>query len=319
MHLVLLFAILIISVAGLYYGADFLIRGAVDIANYFKISKMVIALTLVAAGTSMPEFFVTLLGAIKGKPDIAVGNIVGSNIANITLVLAIACLIFPFTVKRRTRQLDFPIVIALSALFFWFMQDGLIGRLEGIILFVLFLGYVFFFLVYSKKKPDAVSLSEVLEHEDKVEYTSKFLLKSSGFVLLGVALLYGASEGLIYSAVEFARMLGLSESVIGFTMVAVGTSIPEIFTSAIASFKHEEDISFGNVLGSNFLNIAMVMGIVAFISPVPVQKMVAQREALGMLVITLAIYPLAFAKRLGRVAGMAMLALYAAFLFMIFR
>jgi cation:H+ antiporter len=319
MDLVLLFAILLISIVGLYYGADFLIRGAVDIANYFKISKMVIALTLVAAGTSMPEFFVTLLGAIKGKPDIAVGNIVGSNIANITLVLAIACLIFPFTVKRRTRQLDFPIVIALSALFFWFMQDGLIARHEGLILFALFLAYIFFFLLYAKKKPDAISLSEVLEHEGKVEYTSKFLLISSGFVLLGVALLYGASEGLIYSAVEFARMLGLSESVIGFTMVAIGTSIPEIFTSAIAAFKHEEDISFGNVLGSNFLNIAMVMGLVSFISPVPVQKLVAQREALAMLAITAAVYPLAFARRLGRMAGFIMLAIYIFFLYMVFR
>jgi cation:H+ antiporter len=310
----------LLGVLGLYYGANFLIKGSVQIANYFKISKMVIALTLVAAGTSMPEFFVTLLGAMKGKPDISVGNVVGSNIANISLVLGLACLVLPFKVKKRTLTTDYPIVALTTIIFYYFMFDQLLGWWEGLILFTLFFFYLWIHLTIARKErklPEEPLEREMLEME--VPQIPVKLMKSFLWVILGIVLLYIASEGLIRSAVFFARIVGLSERVIGATLIAVGTSIPEIFTSLIASFKKEEDISLGNVLGSNFLNVAMVIGLVAFISPLPVAEQVISREGLVMIGVTLAILPLALFRKFNRFSGVFLLLLYSGFLYVVFQ
>ncbi len=316
--------IFIVSIVGLYYGANFLIKGSVNIANYFHISKMVIALTLVAAGTSMPEFFVTLIGTIKGKTDISVGNIIGSNIANITLVLGLATVIFPFRIKKQTKMVDFPIVILTTLIFYIFLMNGVVGRSEGIILFIMFLMFNFFYLFYFKKRSNAMN-SEYLKDDEKVpveiKNRRKFLIISFAFVSLGIVFLYVASHFLIKSAIFFAHKFHVSEAVIGVTMVAIGTSIPEIFTSVIAAMKKEDDISFGNVLGSNFLNITMVMGTVAFINPFSVNAVqipLMKQKALFMIIATAAIFPFAFLKKMKRIYGIFMLIIYTIFIYLVF-
>ncbi len=174
MELYIKIGILLVSILGLYFGASFLIKGSVNIANYFNISKMVIALTLVAAGTSMPEFFVTLIGSAKGEASVAIGNIVGSNVTNITLVLSIAALILPFSIRKRTSKLDFPIVIFTTALFYFFLFNGQLSRIEGIILFIFFISYNFFFSFYFKEKPDE-NLEDIKIDDGKV-HDKKYLL-----------------------------------------------------------------------------------------------------------------------------------------------
>ena len=241
----------------LYFGAEWIIKGGVSISNKFGISKLVIGLTVVAFGTSLPELLVSLIAVFENSPSLAIGNVVGSNIANVGLVLGISTLIFPISINYAPIRRDLFIYLCSCALFILFVFDGRISRFEGSFLFI---GLLFYLVVCIKNPTDDQS-----DGENKLEFS---MFKSSVYVLAGIfALSFGANffvDGSIY----LARFFGISEVVIGMSVVALGTSLPELATSAMAAFKKQSSISVGNIVGSNIFNILSILGITALFRPI---------------------------------------------------
>lgn len=238
-------------------GADCFVDGAAGIATKFKIPQLVIGLTIVAMGTSAPEAAVSITAALKGNADITIGNIVGSNILNVLIILGISSLITPIAVAKSTVRIEIPFMIAISVLLLGLGYDGSIGLFEGIIflgLFVLYLSYLF---VMSKK--------------DESEDLEKQISMSKAFVwtVVGLVLIILGSKLTVDAATKIAKVLGLSERFIGLTIVALGTSLPELFTSVSAARKGNADIAIGNIVGSNIFNILFVIGLSSVIIPVP--------------------------------------------------
>lgn len=263
---------LILFIAGfvlLVSGAEFLVRGASRLAIAVGISPLVVGLTVVAYGTSAPELAVTVQATYNGQADIAVGNVVGSNISNVLLVLGLSAIVAPLIVDQKLVRQEIPFMIGLSFLVLYMGQDGLISRTDGIILFAGAVAYTIFAIRQSRKESKAVQ--EEYEYEFDGE---KVTLKGPGqtalqfgLIVVGVAMLILGSSWLIKGAVAIANYLGVSELIIGLTVIAVGTSLPEIATSIIASVRGERDIAVGNVVGSNIFNILSVLGLCAIAAP----------------------------------------------------
>ena len=238
------------GIAALYFGADYLVKGGVDIAKRFGISSLVIGLTLVAFATSAPELAVSVSAAFDGSPDIALGNVIGSNIANIGLILGVCACILPLNVNQQLLKTDAPVMItaAAAAAGFCLFRGG-VGRIAGAVLFAAFLIYTAWNVYNSKKNP---------EKEEKTP--SKYpLYLAIIIVAASLGVLVGGAKIFLKGAVYFAKILNLSDAVIGLTVVAVGTSLPELATSVVASIKGEKDIAIGNVIGSNILNIFCII------------------------------------------------------------
>ncbi len=251
------------GLAGLYFGAETLVKGASSIARKAGISQLVIGLTLVAAATSAPELVVSVFAAIDGNADISLGNIVGSNIVNIVLILGVCACITPLTVRRQLLRLDAPVMLGVTILLtgFYLYTRGL-TRWQGVILLTGFLVYSGWNIYASKK--------EAKENPEPDENKPEKLLSipvALLFTAVGLGMLVGAAKLFLWSAVFFSKMAHLSDAVIGLTVVAVGTSLPELATSLVAASKGEKDIAVGNVLGSNIFNILGILGITAVISP----------------------------------------------------
>ncbi|MBP5170724.1 MAG: calcium/sodium antiporter [Bacteroidales bacterium] len=244
----------------LLIGGEFIVRGSVSIANRFKIPSLIIGMTIVALGTSLPEFLVSMLSAIKGHPEIALGNVIGSNICNIGLILGLTALILPVTVNKVTVKRDMPFLIFVSAILILSMLDNYIGLLDGAALIALLIFFIAYTILRVKKYPVS-SETEGL----KVAWPLPVALVV--VVAAGFALAYG-SDLLVSGASEIAADLGFSERVIAITMVALGTSLPELATSLIAAIRKEADIALGNIVGSNILNILMVIGGSSLIHPI---------------------------------------------------
>ena len=258
----------IAALAFLYYGAEFLVKGGVAIAKKLHVSSLVIGLTLVACATSAPELVVSMEGAWKGLGGIALGNVVGSNICNIALILGCSALVRPLTVHKDLFKWDVPIMV-LSALLLALITifTGGLGRIAGGV-FLLFLIIYTVVNIRSARKNELAKLSAPANEEKKEENEKETKLFSAiFFCILGLGLLIAGGKFLVESAVFFAGKLGVSQAVIGLTVVAVGTSLPELATSMVAAFKGEEDIAIGNVVGSNIFNILGIMGIAPLISP----------------------------------------------------
>lgn len=250
---------MIAGVAALYYGADFLVRGGVDIAQRFGISSLVIGLTLVAFATSAPELAVSLSAAFSGNPDISVGNVVGSNIANIGLILGICACILPLNVNNQLLKVDTPFMVAAGgAITVPLLLFGGMNRIVGAVLFSLLLIYVIW-SVYDSRKHS--------EEEEKI--TSKYPLYLAVIIVIAsLAVLVVGAEIFLKSAVFFAKMFKISDAVIGLTVVAVGTSLPELATSIVAACKGEKDIAIGNVVGSNIFNSLCILGLTSVVKPI---------------------------------------------------
>jgi cation:H+ antiporter len=264
----MLFSIVLI-VAGLVVltvGAELLVRGGASLALRLGVTPLVIGLTVIAFGTGSPEFVVSLEAAIKGSSGIALGNVIGSNISNIALILGCSALIAPMAVKAEILRREMPILMAVTAFLCIMMWDGIISRVDGALLAIGSIAYTIGAYVVSKTKEDA----EVeAEYEEAVKPSGRPAWLDAIFILLGLgALIFGANI-LVSGAIDVANFIGLSEAVIGLTIVAIGTSLPELATSVVASYRGEADISFGNVIGSNVFNILAVLGIAALISPMP--------------------------------------------------
>jgi cation:H+ antiporter len=277
-------------------GAELLVRGASRLAAYVGIPPLIIGLTVVAYGTSSPEMAVSVKSGLQGNADIAVGNVVGSNIFNVMFILGISAMISPLLVSRQLIKLDVPLMILVSILAFLFGMNGVISRSEGVILFIGILLYTLF-LIFQSRKEKKVSGDEFTREygykgrKPLVQWLFNLLLIAVGLIML----VYGA-QLLVDSSISLARIMGVSDIVIGLTIVAAGTSLPEVATSVIASFKGERDIAVGNVVGSNIFNILGVLGMTAMVSPagIPVAPAVLTFDLPVMLAVAVACLPIFF-------------------------
>lgn len=308
-------AFLVVGLVLLVYSADFLVKGAANLAAALGISPLVVGLTVVAFGTSAPELAVSVMSAFKGQADIAVGNVVGSNIFNVLFILGLSALIIPLAVNAQLVRFDVPVMIGVSILLYVLSMDGLISRMDGMILFLLLLAYVVFLLRLSKKEKDSGVLSEFEQEYGKPAANPNWL-KNILFVVGGVVGLVVGSDRLVYGAVFIAKSFGVSELIIGLTIIAAGTSLPEVATSVVAALKGERDIAVGNVVGSNIFNILTVLGISSMVAPagVGVAKAALEFDILVMIAVAVACFPVFFhGYRIGRVSGFLFLAFYVAY------
>lgn len=262
MNLVIIIIALIAGVAVLGYGADLFVNGASKLARRFGISPLVIGLTVVAFGTSAPEMAVNILAAAQGNSAIAMGNVVGSNIFNIMIILGACALIHPLLVGTQLIKIDIPIMAAVSALCWWFGQDGLLQPWEAALFFVGIVGYTF------------LQVKLAMKERATQEYQQEFSQSGPAgrnilLLILGLVLLIVGARLFVYGAVEVARLFGISESVIALTIVSAGTSLPEVATSVAATLKGEKEIAIGNVVGSNIFNILAVLGVSGLVAPSP--------------------------------------------------
>lgn len=256
--------LLLFGLVLLYLGAEGLVRGSASLALRLGVGPLLVGLTVVAFGTSAPEMIVSVKAAYLGQGDISVGNVVGSNICNIGLILGFSALIVPIKVASQIVRIDTPIMIAATALAIALLYDGVLTRTEGIIFFLLLLAYVVFSIRLAKKQT-ADPLAQEFSEEVKISRSGAVLdvlLVTGGLVML----VFGA-RFLVDAAIDIAKAFGLSEAVIGLTIVAIGTSLPEFATSLIAAIKRESDIAVGNIVGSNIFNILGILGVSAFITP----------------------------------------------------
>ncbi len=253
----------VVALTLLYIGGEWLIGGASSLAARMGISSLAIGLTVVAFGTSMPELVVSLDAALSGTGDISVGNVVGSNIANATLILGLAALIKPLSVQARIIRLDAPIMIGASVLLVLMLADRSVSRGESLFLIVGCICYTVFTFVQARRESDDVQE----EFSAEARPSGRSVAGSAGLVLVGLGLLVAGGHLLVTSAVSLATALGVSEAVVGLTVVAVGTSLPELATSVIAAAKGHGDIAVGNVVGSNIFNVLGILGTTATIQP----------------------------------------------------
>lgn len=299
-------------------GAEFLVRGASRLAVTIGISPLVVGLTVVAYGTSAPELAVTVQATYAGQADIAIGNVVGSNIANILLVLGLSALTTPLIVDQKLVRLEIPLMIGLSFLVLFMGWDGAISRLDGIVLFAGAVAYTVFAIRQSRKEGKAIQK----EYEEEFD-GEKAILKSPvqvawQFVLIGVgiSMLMLGSRWLIDGAVAMAHYLGVSELIIGLTVVAVGTSLPEVATSVVASLRGERDIAVGNVVGSNIFNILSVLGLCSIVAPAGINVSAAALsfDIPVMIAVAVACLPIFFTDyRIARWEGVMFVGYYVAY------
>ncbi len=300
MEILLQLVLLAVGFVMLVKGADLFVDGAAGIATKFKIPQMVIGLTIVAMGTSAPEAAVSISAALKGSAGITIGNIVGSNILNILVILGLSSAITSLAVVKSTLKVDVPFLIAISFLLFICGINGTIGFWEGLLFLVVFAGYLTY-LVFDAKK------NVVNEPESEKDIS---IWKAILFSVLGLVLIVLGSDFAVDSATAIARILGLSERFIGLTIVALGTSLPELFTSVNAARKGNADIAIGNIVGSNIFNILFVVGLSAVIIPVPFASGFLYDTLVSIFAAVLIILFSLKTKKLNRSAGIIMLLCY---------
>lgn len=307
--------LVVIGLAALVVGGDFLVKGAVGIAVKARLSKLVIGMTVVSFGTSAPELIVSLQAAFDNVPEIAIGNVIGSNIANLALVLGITVLIFPMPVGLNTKKYDWPMMMIASILFYLFALNFKIERWEGILMFLILIAFITFLIVNSRK--NNVRMDE--EVSEDIPTGKVNIWKYLGFLLIGLIALYFGSQWLVGGASDLALGLGVSKHVIGITIVAFGTSVPELVTSVVAAYRKETDISVGNLVGSNVFNILAVIGLTAAIKPIPIESHVVSWDLLWMLAIAFILLPMMFiGTRIGRISGVILLGAYITYIVMLF-
>ncbi|MBO7062158.1 calcium/sodium antiporter [Fibrobacter sp.] len=317
----------VLGLAVLVWSADKFVDGAVGVARFFGMSTLLIGMVIVGFGTSAPEMVVSALSAMENAPELALGNAYGSNIANIALILGVTALISPVIVKRDALKRDLPILIGVTAVAIIQAADGSISRLDGIVLLLLFAGIMGFNIwseLRAKKKASALEK----EAEDGDESGKASLPKSVAWLLLGLTLLVLSSRCLVWGAVEIAQALGVSDLLIGLTIVAVGTSLPELASSIAAARKGENDLAFGNIVGSNLFNTLTVVGIASTISPMrTVNPLVFSRDlpVVAVLTVLLLLFGLPVRKkrldanglrigRINRLEGSTFLAIYVGYI-----
>lgn len=294
----------------LVVGAELMIRGAVDLALRARISPLVVGLTVVSIGTSAPELLVSLMAALKGSNAIAIGNVVGSNIANISLVLGACVLIYPIAVERDAYRIHWPVMMAVSILFTAMFWNDDVARWEGALLVVILAAYVFW-MVWASRKASGQPGSK------PVEVTTP-IWRSLVFLVIGIAGLAKGADWFVEGAVGIARNAGVSEQMIGVTIVAMGTSMPELVTSLMAALRKQSDISIGNLIGSNIFNLLGIIGISSLVLPIAADHVAFMLDLGFMLLTALVLYPMMrLGGRLGRWHGLVLVGCYLAYVFLV--
>lgn len=302
--------VLIIGLVSLYLGADWLIRGSSRMARDLGVDGLIIGLTVVAMGTSMPELTVGVIAAVRHSGDIAIGNVVGSNIANIALILGLAAVIRPISIQLRLLKREVPIMIGAAFLFYLLALNGELTRLDAAALLIGLAIFVFYLLRDARQEPATVSV----EYQ-KFTAPGGTLVGHIGLTLLGLGTLLVGAHLVVNGGSEVAQRLGVSELVIGLSIVALGTSLPELATAVAASVQDEGDILVGNVVGSNVFNVFAVIGFSAMTNPLGVGREIIVLEGPIMLAVSVLLLPFVWtALRVSRMEGGILLAAYAAFI-----
>ena len=299
----------------LVIGGEFIIRASVALSLKLNISKLVIGMTVVAFATSLPELIVSINAAINDAPSIAINNVIGSNIANIGLVLGLTCIIGNMYVEKSFYKIDWPVMFAFSIiLYFIIARDNIIDQYDGIVLFSLLIVFIIFILRSSLKTYQKDSIDNNLIHSTN--------FKTIVWIIIASVSLYYGADWLVYGAINFAEQIGVSEAVISVSIVAVGTSIPELATSLLAIVKNEKGISLGNLIGSNIFNIGSVIGITSMIKPIVIDDIqILNRDIIWMLVFALLVLLIALLPKknvIGKIKGFFLLFLYSIFILLAF-
>ena len=316
---------IIIGFVVLVWGADKFVLGGAASARCFGVSPMIIGLTIIGFGTSAPEMLVSAVAALEGTPNLAIGNAIGSNITNIALVLGVAAMATPLMVKSQILKREYPIMFAVMLLALLVMWDLKLNYVDGIILLV---GLVFImgWMVKVGLNENKLSNNQVndtteqdpLESEFESEIPNLKLSVALFWLIFGFVLLLASSKVLVWGAVEVAQFFGVSELVIGLTIVALGTSLPELAATVMSALKGEHDMAIGNIIGSNIFNLLAVIGIPALITPIVLEENVLQRDFLSMIGISLVLFVLAYGfrgnGRINRIEGFLLFSLYIAYM-----
>jgi cation:H+ antiporter len=300
--------ILFLGLVVLILGGNFLIKGASSFALKMNLSPLVVGLTIVAFGTSAPELLISVKAAISGSPDLAMGNVIGSNICNLALVLGLTAIISPLQVKKNSIRLDWPMTMGSSLLLYILVREGFVNSYEGLIFMAILILYLFFMIRKSRKD---VAISKEIEEDLNIPERATTYFVDFAYIAIGSAGLFFGAEWFVGGAQDFTRQLGVEERVIGITVVALGTSLPELVTSTVASFKKETDMALGNLMGSNIFNILSILGITSIIKEIRVSDIMLNTDIIWMLGITLIILPMMLSSRqIGRVEGFILLLIY---------
>lgn len=307
MEMILQFVLLVVGFVMLIKGADWFVEGASKVADRFGIPQIVIGLTIVAMGTSLPEAAVSISAALKGSADITIGNVVGSNIMNVLVILGLTSVIRAIAVKKNTIRYEMPFTIAITAILAVMgLMDNQVGRMEGGILWVFMILYLAYLVWVSKTDKDAIEEAAKADEKESI-------LKMLVMILIGAGMIVWGSDITVDAATAIAKSFGMSERLVGLTIVAFGTSLPELVTSCTAAIKGKADIAVGNIVGSNIFNILFVVGTTALITPVPYSAnfMIDSIVAVAaMILLLVCVIP---KRQLGRVGGILMLLGYAGY------
>ena len=315
------YLLFVAGIALLIAGAEMLVRGASRLAAVLGISPLIIGLTVVAFGTSSPEFAVSINAAISGKADIAVGNVIGSNIFNVLFILGLSALVTPLAVSQQLIRLDVPLMIAVSVVVLILGLDLNFSRLDGLLLFLGLLVYILFLIRQSRKESREVLDEYAREYATPVQATAGQWITNAILVACGLALLVLGSNWLVNSATDIAHDLGVSDLIIGLTIIAAGTSLPEVATSVVAAIRGERDIAIGNVIGSNLFNMLGVLGLSSLAAPqgISVTPAVLRFDIPIMIAVSFACLPIFFTgNRISRWEGALLFGYYLAYTFYLF-
>lgn len=299
------FLLLIVGFVFLMKGADIFVDGSSSLADKIGIPQIVIGLTIVAFGTSAPEAAVSITAGIKGSPDLSISNVLGSNILNVLLILGIASVIAPLSIQKNTLKYEIPFVFVITGLLLGLgIMGNKLSRVDGVIFLLFMAAFMVYLVIISKKQPDAVEETVI-----KKMPVWKMIL----FIILGGAGIVGGSQLTVNAATSIAKFFGMSERLIGLTIVAFGTSLPELVTSVVASYKHNADIAIGNIVGSNIFNILFVLGVTAVITPIAYVNDFIVDNIMAMFVMLLLFLCVIRHRKLTRLGGIIMLLCYAAY------
>jgi len=316
--------ILLIALIVLVWSADKFVYGASSLARNLGVSPMIIGLTIVAMGSSAPEMMVAATASMQGNPDTAIGNAIGSNITNIALVLGITALLQPLTVSSQTVKREIPLILIVTALAYWLFTDNNFSFLEGILLMIGFATYIVTLLVITIKKTKGKPSTDPLIIEAEQDVPTGVNMKHSVlWLVVGIILLPLSASFLVDSSVYIAKAFGISDLVIGLTIIAIGTSLPELAASIASIMKKEDDLALGNIIGSNIFNILAVLPIASLIAPGPIDPLAASRDAPYMLGVTILLFILCFSRKAGsfritRVKGALLLMSFIAYQILLF-
>ncbi|MCR9120914.1 MAG: calcium/sodium antiporter [Phyllobacteriaceae bacterium] len=313
-------AMLVAGLVLLVFAGDYLVKGAVGLAENLGIPALIIGLTIVAFGTSAPELFVALQSALTGVPDIATGNVVGSNIANVLLVMGLPALFSPIHANQRGLSRNVAVMLAFTVAFMWLISDGLLSRFEAMGLFG---GLIVFIVAQGIRARQAIAEADEEEvpgdYHDEIGEAPHSALMITVFLVGGIIGLPIAAHFTVTGASGIASAFGVSEAAIGLTIVAIGTSLPELATTLSAAMRREADVALGNIIGSNIFNLAAIMGITGMVVAVPVSPDIIIRDSWVMLATSLLLATICFARiTTGKMLGAAMLAGYVAYVVVVF-